>query len=155
MDIEELRKLIRLMDEAGLSELEIEDRSGKVRLVRGRRARLTSDDGEDRDAPRSREDAFASGESHDHGRAAQPAPGTSAITSPMVGTFYRAPAPDASPFVNIGDIVHVGQVVCIIEAMKMMNEIHAEVAGRILSTVAENGSSVEYGSPLFMLELLE
>jgi len=154
MDIEELRKLIRLMDEAGLSELEIEDRSGKVRLVRGRRARSTSDDAEDRDH-RSREDAFASGESHDHGRAAQPAPGTSAITSPMVGTFYRSPAPDASPFVNVGDIVHVGQVVCIIEAMKMMNEIHAEVAGRILSTVAENGASVEYGSPLFMLELLD
>lgn len=165
MDVEEIRKLIRLMEEAGLTELEIEDRSGKVRLVRGapRRPGRSSDataaagepadssyddDAPDLDlasAPRDASDRFASAV----------AAGSTVVTSPMVGTFYRASAPDAEPFVATGDIVQPGQVLCIIEAMKMMNEIHAEIGGRIVGIAAENGSPVEYGSPLFLLAPLE
>ena len=160
MDVEEIRKLIRLMEEAGLTELEIEDRSGKVRLVRGaprRPGRASAegiassgeqgdpdDDVPDLDfatAPRDASDRMASAV----------AAGSTVVTSPMVGTFYRAPAPDAEPFVATGDFVQPGQVLCIIEAMKMMNEIHAEVGGRIVGIAAENGSPVEYGSPLFLL----
>jgi len=159
MEIDEIRKLIRLMEEAGLTELEIEDRSGKVRLVRGR---ALAPRGASADPGAAEEVADEPGFSGGHrgeagdGRGARgPAPGTTTITSPMVGTFYRAPAPDAAPFVNVGDVVQVGQVVCIIEAMKMMNEIHAETAGRIMSAVAENGTPVEYGSPLFLVELVE
>lgn len=166
MDVEEIRKLVRLMEETGLTELEIEDRSGKVRLVRGaarRKGRAAAeaaatlsgedgapsyDDASDLDlerAPRDASDRMASAV----------AAGSTVVTSPMVGTFYRAPAPDAEPFVATGDVVHPGQVLCIIEAMKMMNEIHAEVGGRIVGIAAENGSPVEYGSPLFLLAPLE
>lgn len=158
MDVEEIRKLVRLMEETGLTELEIEDRSGKVRLVRGavRRGGRASADaaaspgGEiayddasdlDLDAPRDAGDRMASAV----------AAGSTVVTSPMVGTFYRAPSPDAEPFVATGDVVQPGQVLCIIEAMKMMNEIHAEVGGRIVGIAAENGAPVEYGSPLFLL----
>lgn len=164
MDVEEIRKLVRLMEETGLTELEIEDRSGKVRLVRGAARRPVRgsadvpspadeetgayDDLQDADlarAPRDASDRMA--------RAV--AAGSTVVTSPMVGTFYRAPAPDAEPFVATGDVVQPGQVLCIIEAMKMMNEIHAEVGGRIVGIAAENGSPVEYGSPLFLLAPVE
>ncbi len=164
MDLEEIRKLACLMDEAGLVELEVEDHSGRVRLVRGGAGRpgpaagaspAVEDPlaGREPGAPQATSpgaSARRSGAEIDH-----LPPGMAAITSPMVGTFYRAAAPDAAPFVVPGDVVQAGQVVCIIEAMKMMNEIHAETAARIVSVQAENGAPVEYGSPLFLIELLE
>jgi oxaloacetate decarboxylase alpha subunit len=76
------------------------------------------------------------------------------IVAPMVGTFYRAPSPDAAPYVSVGDMVEVGQPLCIIEAMKLMNEIECEVKGRILHILAENAQPVEYGQPLFVIERL-
>jgi acetyl-CoA carboxylase biotin carboxyl carrier protein len=76
------------------------------------------------------------------------------VEAPMVGTFYRAPKPDAPPFVTEGDVVKEGQVLCIVEAMKLMNEIEAKMAGRIVKVVAENGQPVEFGQPLFLLEPL-
>jgi acetyl-CoA carboxylase biotin carboxyl carrier protein len=75
-----------------------------------------------------------------------------AITSPMVGTFYRAPAPDADPYVEAGDSVEVGQTVCIVEAMKLMNEIESEVRGRIVQILVENAQPVEFGQKLFLIE---
>jgi acetyl-CoA carboxylase biotin carboxyl carrier protein len=77
---------------------------------------------------------------------------TIAITSPMVGTYYRAPAPDADPYVEMGDMVEVGQTVCIVEAMKLMNEIESEVRGRIVQILVENAHPVEFGQTLFLLE---
>lgn len=74
------------------------------------------------------------------------------IVSPMVGTFYRSPAPDAPPFVEVGSMVTEGQTVCIIEAMKLMNEIEAEVSGKVVAVLVENGQPVEYGQPLFLIE---
>lgn len=74
------------------------------------------------------------------------------ITSPMVGTFYRAPSPDAPPFVQIGDRVAVGQTVCIIEAMKLMNDMPAEVGGKVVKILVDNGTTVEYGQPLFLVD---
>lgn len=79
--------------------------------------------------------------------------GRTTITAPMVGTFYRAPSPDADPYVKTGDRVEVGQPLCIIEAMKLMNEIESEVQGRIVEILAENGQPVEYGQPLFVIEV--
>jgi acetyl-CoA carboxylase biotin carboxyl carrier protein len=76
------------------------------------------------------------------------------VEAPMVGTFYRAPKPDAPPFVTEGDLVKEGQVLCIVEAMKLMNEIEAKVAGRVVKVVAENGQPVEFGQPLFLMEPL-
>lgn len=74
------------------------------------------------------------------------------ITSPMVGTFYRSPSPDAAPFIQIGDRVAVGQTVCIIEAMKLMNDMPAEVSGKVLKILVDNGTTVEYGQPLFLVD---
>lgn len=74
------------------------------------------------------------------------------IKSPMVGTFYRAPAPDARPYADVGEIVKTGQVVCIIEAMKLMNEIESEIAGKIVEVLVENGKPVQFGQPLFLVE---
>lgn len=74
------------------------------------------------------------------------------ITSPMVGTFYRAPSPDAPPFVQVGDHVAVGQTVCIIEAMKLMNDMPAEVSGKVVKLLVDNGTTVEYGQPLFLVD---
>ncbi|MDR7597108.1 MAG: acetyl-CoA carboxylase biotin carboxyl carrier protein, partial [Armatimonadota bacterium] len=74
------------------------------------------------------------------------------VTAPMVGTFYRAPGPDQPPFVQEGDRVEAGQTLCIIEAMKMFNEIPAEVSGRVVRVLAENGAPVEYGQPLFLID---
>lgn len=74
------------------------------------------------------------------------------ITSPMVGTFYRSPSPDAAPFVQVGDHVNVGQTVCIIEAMKLMNDMPAEVSGKVVKLLVDNGTTVEYGQPLFLVD---
>lgn len=147
MEIEELRKLVRLMEESGLVELEVEDRAGKVRLVRS---------GARGDARAMRSPARSARVAGEAGGPAAPQGQThravTAILSPMVGTFYRAPAPEAGPFVEVGDVVSIGQIVCIVEAMKMMNEVHAETAGRVVRVIAENGASVEYGSPLFEID---
>jgi acetyl-CoA carboxylase biotin carboxyl carrier protein len=160
MDVGEIRKLIRLMEEAGLSELEIEDGSGRVRLVRGVRARTRIEESAGDGGGPDELVSSASAASAMIATAADEAsvrvpPGMTEIASPMVGTFYRSPAPDAPPFVVPGDVVRSGQVVGIVEAMKMMNEVCAETAARIVSVQAENGASVEYGSPLFLVELLE
>jgi acetyl-CoA carboxylase biotin carboxyl carrier protein len=162
VDLADVRKLARLMEEAGLVELEVENRSGKVRLVRGTAPRGAAVVALDEDPPPlvTRDRAVAPpGESvadaNGDGSAPRLPDGMSAITSPMVGTFYRASAPEEPPFVSVGDVVQAGQVLCIIEAMKMMNEIHAEAAARIMSISVENGTAVEYGSPLFVIELLD
>lgn len=84
--------------------------------------------------------------------AVEPVPSGTPIPSPMVGTFYTSPSPDADVFVKEGDVVAVGQTVCIIEAMKIMNEIESEVSGRVTKVLVENGSPVEYNTPLFLVE---
>ena len=165
MDVGEIRKLVRLMEEAGLTELEVEDRSGKIRLVRGaasardrERAASRVEPDDPAEAASGRPTVAPAAERaplDSDGAGPHIPPGMTAITSPMVGTFYRAASPDGPPFVSPGDVVQAGQVVCIIEAMKMMNEVCAEAPARVVSVQAENASAVEYGSPLFLVELLE
>ena len=92
-------------------------------------------------APRAAETAAAKAKANEH-----------VITAPMVGTFYGAPSPGAKPFIEIGDEIKVGQVLCIIEAMKMMNQIESDKAGRVTSIMARNGDPVEFGQPLFVVE---
>jgi len=134
MDIAEIRKLIRVMRDHGILELEVQDRRGKIRLVRedGRRGGTTS-----REGP-SAEGAV---------------PGEIVVAAPMVGTFHRGPGSGAPPFVDVGTTVEPGQVLCVIEAMKMMNEIPSEVRGLVRRVLAEDGAAVEYGAPLFALEV--
>ena len=161
MELRELKALLGLMRDFGLSELEIEDKKGKVRLVRS-----ADSLGEHQAAPAGppklavARAAAASASAAPGGAAssARPAaapelaPGHRYVQSPMVGTFYRAASPDSDPFVEEGDSVRKGQALCIIEAMKMMNEIEAEISGKLLKILCENGQPVEYGQPLMIIE---
>ena len=160
MEVREIKALLVLMQEYGLVELEIDDRKkGKIRLVRGAPMQNGS-------APQNPAFALPSHEmprprhvrapaSKQNGPAEAPALADNQrlVTSPMVGTFYRASSPEAPPFVEEGDMVRKGQTLCIIEAMKMMNEIEAEVAGRIVRVLRENAQPVEYGQPLIVIEV--
>lgn len=136
-----LKQLTLLMEETGLVELEIESGGEKVRLVRARAAGGTVEAERVPLPPRA-----ARREVDAEDGAAR------TITSPMVGTFHRSSAPEVPPLVEVGDVVDRGQVVCLVEAMKMMNEIEAEFRGRIVKILVENGRPIEYGEPLFLVE---
>ena len=127
-----------------LAELEVESGGLRVRVVRRHAPTAVT--------PPSAVAPLALPQTEGAERAPDTALGTVTIEAPMVGTFYRAPAPDAAPFVSEGDVVSEGQVLCIIEAMKLMNDIELKVAGRIASILVENGQPVEYGQPLFLVE---
>jgi acetyl-CoA carboxylase biotin carboxyl carrier protein len=164
METRDIKALLVLMRDYGLVELEIEDKKGKVRLVRGNvpAAEAEEVDGAGkisaraasplRPAPRSK---HVEAKTEDSGAAGpiELAPNQKLIESPMVGTFYRSPSPDAAVFIEEGASVRKGQPLCIIEAMKMMNEIEAPAAGRIVRIIAENAQPVEYGQPLMILEV--
>jgi biotin carboxyl carrier protein len=139
LDLEEIRALIRLATDADITELDVDAPHVKVRIKK---------------AARNSADRTALDVPHPDGARAQPEGGLVPIVAPMVGTFYRSPKPEAPVFVNEGDEVHVGQTVCILEAMKLFNEITSEVDGRIARVLAENGAPVEYGQPLFLVEPL-
>jgi len=161
MEVRDLKTLLALMQEYGLVELEVEDKKGKVRLVRANPARAGDDAGPApavvvRPVPTAPKKAAARAESQGGVRRGEsPAleDNQRLVTSPMVGTFYRAATPNAAPFVEEGDTVRKGQPLCIIEAMKMMNEIEAEGGGRVVRILCENGTPVEYGQALMILEV--
>jgi acetyl-CoA carboxylase biotin carboxyl carrier protein len=158
MEIDEIRKLVELMEEKGLMELEVEDRKGKVRLVREnhRVAAVLPSTLMPAAAPPPSVSQVASPPGVNEGRGEEgPEAGGQIVTSPMVGTFYRAPNPETKPYVEVGDVVDEGSVLCIIEAMKMMNEIEAEFGGRVAKIFVESGQPVEYEQPLFLIELLQ
>jgi acetyl-CoA carboxylase biotin carboxyl carrier protein len=156
------------MNENDILELEMEDRKGKIRLVRGNHHMPTSISPVtlvSAAAPLSQLTQVSmppsvSAPSTSSVPSQEPSIGDATvepgirISSPMVGTFYRAPSPDAKAYVEIGTVVEKGDVVCIIEAMKMMNEIQAETRGRVLKILVENGQPVEYEQPLVLLEPL-
>ena len=150
MDLRKLKTLIDLVSDSNVSELEITEAEGKVRIVKGGGAVVHSY------APAPVYAQQASG-------AAAPAPVSAApvvaevasghtVKSPMVGTFYRSSSPGAKAFVEIGSVVKEGETVCIIEAMKILNEIEADKSGTITRILSENGQAVEYGQPLFIIE---
>jgi acetyl-CoA carboxylase biotin carboxyl carrier protein len=157
MDEPKLKRLIQMVEESDIEELEI-DRPfgfGRVRIVRRRSREVPvafapAPAAPIAAAPPPPAPAEAPAEKP---AAAPPArdPGLVAIVAPMVGTFYAAPAPGAKPYVSVGDAVSVGQVVCIVEAMKLMNEVQSEVAGRVAEVKVENGQAVEYGQELFLV----
>ncbi len=156
MNLKELKELIELMKNSEISELEIERSGVKVRIRKG--GDVTYHPAMPRmEYPPEAIVAPAVPELEKAALPAEKAPEGAApnqvkVTSPIVGTFYRASAPDKPPYVEIGDIVKKGQVLCIIEAMKLMNEIESETAGKIVKIFVENGQPVEYGQPLFLIE---
>jgi acetyl-CoA carboxylase biotin carboxyl carrier protein len=152
LDIQQIRAVIEeltsLMDAKKLEELEIEVEGVKVHL---RRAGRPVEPQTFVVAPSPHQVAPLSAPALDTAPAASEAETGHVVKSPMVGTFYRAPAPDADPFVEVGDEVTFDTVLCIIEAMKVMNELKAEVEGTLVAIRAENGEAVEYGQPLFVI----
>ena len=152
MDLRKLKKLIDLVQESGIAELEITEGEEKVKIVKGGEATVTPV------APAAAPPAAAPAA----GAAAAPAAAAAAaeepaqpghvLKAPMVGTFYRSPSPEAKPFVEVGQNVKAGETVCIIEAMKLMDEIEADATGMIKAILVESGQPVEYGQPLFIIE---
>jgi len=157
MDLNYVKKLIKLLDSSDLAEIEIEEEGSKIRLSKPR-PKISQN------IPTVQLPNFI-----DAGLAAHTAPAQTApkaeekkeeakadniieVRSPMVGTFYRSPSPDADPYVNIGTEIKPGKTICIIEAMKLMNEIEAEVAGKVVKILVENGQAVEFDQVLFHVE---
>jgi acetyl-CoA carboxylase biotin carboxyl carrier protein len=159
MELREIKALLSLMQDYGLVELEIEDKKGKVRLVRGATGAHNETPARVAVAVASATPARTASAAAEPGSEAgapageiQLAPNQKIVASPMVGTFYRSPSPDAPPFVEEGTHVRKGQPLCIIEAMKMMNEIEADMAGRVVKILVDNSQAIEYGQPLMILE---
>jgi len=152
MDLRKLKKLIDLVQESGIGELEITEGEEKVKIVRGGQRAEVVPSGAPASAAAPGAAAPAAAAQAAPTPESSPAPEGHVVKSPMVGTFYRSPAPDAEPFVEIGDTVKAGQTICIIEAMKLMNEIEADQDGVIKAILVENGQPVEYGEPLIVFE---
>jgi acetyl-CoA carboxylase biotin carboxyl carrier protein len=148
MDIRKVKKLIELLEESGISEIEISEGEESVRISRYPKPGTVAVT----QAPTVAAAAPATAPAAAPEQAPTPPARGQQVTAPMVGTFYSGPAPGAKPFVEIGTEVKPGDTLCVIEAMKMMNQIESEFAGRVVSILAENGSPVEFGQPLFLIE---
>lgn len=152
MDLRKLKKLIDLVEESGIAELEVTEGEEKVRITRvSANAAVNFAQPMHVQLPQAAPVAAATAPVA-AAPAAAAANSANAVKSPMVGTFYRRPSPDAKPFVEVGQQVNVGDTLCIIEAMKLMNEIEAERAGVVKAVLIEEGQPVEFGEPLFIIE---
>ena len=151
MDIRKVKKLIELLEESGINEIEIKEGEESVRISRAPSGAAAQMAYFPPPMPLAAAEAVAAVAPATAPAAAAPKSAEHTIQAPMVGTYYSAPAPGAKAFVQIGDEVKVGQVLCIIEAMKMMNQIESDRAGRITSVLVQNGDPVEFGQPLFSI----
>ena len=154
MDLNLIKKLVRILDTSGITDLEVEESGFKIKIAK--KVRTVSFNGQPQMIQSASPDPDLSNvelnveektrisedESKNH----------HIIISPIVGTFYRAPTPDADAYVQVGDVVSQGSVLCIVEAMKLMNEIESDVNGKIIKILAENGKPVEYNQPLFLIQ---
>jgi acetyl-CoA carboxylase biotin carboxyl carrier protein len=154
MDLRKLKKLIDLVQESGIGEIEITEGEEKVRICRqapGGAPVIMAAPGV-QTMPYAAATTGPAAGTAPAAAAAPPEPKGHQLKSPMVGTFYRAPSPGAPPFVEIGQQVTKGQTLCIIEAMKLLNEIESDASGTVKAILVENGQPVEYGQPLFTIE---
>ena len=147
MDLRKLKTLIDLVSESNVSELEITEAEGKVRIVKSSGAPVVM-----QQPAMAMMAAPVAGVAAVAEAAAPAAPAGHIVKSPMVGTYYRASSPGAKPFVEVGSVVKEGDAICIVEAMKILNEIDADKSGTITQMLVENGQPVEYGQPLFVIE---
>ncbi len=156
MDLQFVRKCIKIVNDAQIAELEIEEEGKRLRITRtfAHESQVIS-----MPYPAAQQAPVAAAPAAH--APASPAPAAAAadtagdhheVRSPIVGTFYRSSSPDAAPYVQVGDSIGQGQILCIIEAMKIMNEIESDVAGRIVKVLVENGQPVEYDQPLFLID---
>ncbi len=164
MDLAYLRKLIKILDQSNMTEMEIEEEGIKLRLAKSVNNKATEHSGHvmpyyQMPAPIPQQQVTTAQQQTETAQVPKteekkPEPGVTyhEVKSPIVGTFYRAPAPDADPYVEVGQEVESGTVLCIIEAMKLMNEIECDVKGRIVKIMVENAQPVEYNQTLFLIE---
>ena len=152
MDLRKLKTLIDLVSESNISELEITEAEGKVRIVKAGAAGAPAPQMMMMTHAPAMAQAPAAAAVAAAVPAAEPEPAGHVVKSPMVGTFYRASSPGAKPLAEVGQAVKEGESICIIEAMKIMNEIEADKSGTIMRVMAENGQAVEFGQPLFVIE---
>ncbi|WP_295955846.1 acetyl-CoA carboxylase biotin carboxyl carrier protein [Rhodoferax sp.] len=148
MDLRKLKTLIDLVSDSNVSELEITEAEGKVRIVKGGGAMVY----QAAQPTMVAAPVMAAPQAVDVVPAAPAAPAGHVVKSPMVGTFYRSSSPGAKSFVEVGSQVKEGDTICIIEAMKILNEIEADKAGTVVQMLCENGQAVEYGQPLYVIE---
>ncbi|NMM06597.1 acetyl-CoA carboxylase biotin carboxyl carrier protein [Polaromonas sp.] len=149
MDLRKLKTLIDLVSESNVSELEITEAEGKVRIVKSSGAPLVMQQAAAPIALAPQATALSAVPAAD---AAALVPAGHAVKSPMVGTFYRSASPGAKAYVEVGSVIREGETICIIEAMKILNEIEADKSGTVTKILSENGQAVEYGQPLFLIE---
>ena len=154
MDLRKLKTLIDLVSESNVSELEITEAEGKVRIVKGPvGAPVAMAAPVMVAAPVAAPASFAPAAPDSASASAEaPVPSGHVVKSPMVGTFYTSSSPDSKPFVQVGSVVKEGETICIIEAMKILNEIEADKSGTVSRILVDNGQAVEYGQPMFLIE---
>jgi len=147
MYIKEIKDMIALMNDNSLTELEVEKDGMRIKLKKSSGGSVEKAIEFVHQAP-----ALQGSQEVKGGKSDEKAKNTIAIKAPMVGTFYRSPSPEAAAYVNVGDTIGIGQVLCIIEAMKLMNEIKSEVRGKILEILVDNAEPVEFGQVIFVIE---
>lgn len=152
MDLRKLKTLIDLVSESNVSELEITEAEGKIRIVKGGDAMVQHFMPASQSAPQAQPVAQGAVAAPAAAVAVAPVETGHTVKSPMVGTFYRSASPGAKSFVEIGDAVKEGDTLCIIEAMKILNEIESDKTGTVRKILADNGQAVEYGQPLFIID---
>ncbi len=156
MNIKEIKEMINLMNENNLMEFEVEKDGMRIRLKKSASGEITVHEPGPKmifaSAPVQPSYPPSANATRDVSQEKNPSGKTGEIKAPMVGTFYRAPSPESPAFVEIGQTIEVGQVVCIIEAMKLMNEIKSEIKGKIVDILVDNAEPVEFGQPLFLIE---
>jgi acetyl-CoA carboxylase biotin carboxyl carrier protein len=151
MDLRKLKTLIELVETSGIAELEIQEGEERVRITRAGVSAVAAPTVMLQAAPAPAVAVPAPAPAAPSEPAAPPQPEGHVVKSPMVGTFYRSASPGAKPFVEIGDAIQQGDTLCIVEAMKLMNEIESDAAGTIKAILVENGQPVEFGQPLFVI----
>jgi acetyl-CoA carboxylase biotin carboxyl carrier protein len=157
MDLNYVRKLVKLLSDSAVDEIEIDEEGKKIRVAKHPHPGPAESGTFTPQAAPPPPSGISPPQASPADAGSQPAPPAAAsrlheIRSPIVGTFYRSPAPDAAPFVQVGTVIRPGAVLCIVEAMKLMNEIEADVEGKIVKIMVENGQPVEYDQTLFLVE---
>jgi oxaloacetate decarboxylase alpha subunit len=153
VNLKEIKEMIALMNDNGLVELEVEKEGMRIRLKKNfsEAAALNAPIVIEREVTAQQDKPK---EIAGLGVERPPSAKTAEIKAPMVGTFYRAPSPESPPYVEVGQVIEPGQVICIIEAMKLMNEIKSEIKGKVLEVIVDNAEPVEFGQPLFLVEAI-
>ena len=155
MDLNLIKKLIKLLETSTITDLEIEENDYRIKIAKKVRTYSSEDQSRIIHHLSSAPDHSQIDVQVDKkpGKEAEAEKNQHIILSPIVGTFYRAPAPDADSYIQVGDVVSPGSVLCIVEAMKLMNEIESDVSGKIIKILAENGKPVEFNQPLFLIQM--